>query len=131
MSTDKDATPGLIVPIVLIPLVLIFSVALSILKGFNLLPPGGSWGSWLACFFSRLKPRPHIQYPANEASRDTVGSFSTIESSFIGQSNNEANQVVSKPHVVHYASRLRQWDSDGWNSRPLSRTSPYCQEGQV
>lgn len=130
MFTDDFATPGIVIPVVLIPLALILSVALSILKGFNLLPSKDYWNSALSRLFHGRKTQSPTQNPISQVSRDTIGSFSTIESSFIGQ-NNEANQVVSKPHIVHYPNRPSQRSADEWYSRPLSCTPPYSQEGQV
>lgn len=97
--SDQTLHPGIICAIVLIPAALLLFVTLIILKGFNLI------SQLCTCWRRprRQRDEKHSQATSASLTDPTGGSFTTIESSFIGQARNESTATITLPPPVHHA----------------------------
>ncbi|XXG98548.1 Putative ribokinase [Hypoxylon texense] len=96
--SDQSLHPGIICAIALIPTILIVIITLTILKGFNLLPQPGTW-------WENIQYRKHSAPVVVTLVDPAGGSFSTIESNFIGQARNESVTSIRRPPPVHHARK--------------------------
>ncbi|OTA93024.1 hypothetical protein M434DRAFT_31377 [Hypoxylon sp. CO27-5] len=96
MSEQKPLHPGIICAITLIPTSLILIFTFMTLKGFDLLPS--------ICACGRRSRRQQYPTATPVSVVDSAGgSFTTIESNFIGQARNEFTTTITRPSPVHHA----------------------------